>query len=285
MSRIGNNPNKFVYDIKLPGVVSCVITHLPETSGYHAERFDVVKACLMSMRDRAGLKCSVMVWDNGSCDLLRNWLYKEYRPDMLVMSPNIGKNNAKTEIIRMQHPNTIIGIADDDMYFYPSWLKESVTILQHFPDVGVVSAYPVRTQFRWGCDHTIEWARKNGELNSGRIIDKKWDRDFCVSIGRDYEEHVRTSNNDLDYAVTYQGMSAFCTAHHCQFIGYAGKLSRFPDFTNSLLSPERNYDNAINAAGLLRLTTMDRLARHIGNIMDDDIREDAINSGYIFTEN
>ena len=38
----------------MPPVVGCVITHLPGLEGYHAERLEIVQACLMTMRERAG---------------------------------------------------------------------------------------------------------------------------------------------------------------------------------------------------------------------------------------
>lgn len=281
MSRDGNNPNKAAAGVKLPGAQMCVITHLPNRNGYHADRFDVVRACLRSMRARAGVNHSVMVWDNGSMPEFRDWLQGVYKPDALVLSVNVGKTNARTMISRMHHPDTIIGIADDDMYFYQDWLKTSIQLLKGFPNCGVVSAYPVRTQFRWGCKNTIEWCRKNGDVETGKIIDEQWDRDFCTSVGREYEYQVNTTLNDYDYVVKYKGLEAFATAHHCQYICYAGLLAKFPEWTNKMLSPERDLDDAIDNAGYLRLTTRNRLSRHMGNILDEDIREDAMKSGFL----
>lgn len=281
MSRTGNNPAKFSPGIKLPGAVMTVTTCLPNTDGYHAERFDVIRLCLNSMRDRAGIPHKVMVWDNGSCSLLTDWLREEYKPDYLMLSENVGKTNARTMISRLFHPDTIIGLSDDDMYFYEGWLKESLLLMKGFPSVGMVSAYPVRTQFRWGCKNTIETCRKIGDVKVGKFIDEQWDRDFCASIGREYEEQLKTTINDMDYIVSYKGLTAFATAHHCQYIAYAGVLAKFPEWTTKLLSPERGLDDAVDNAGLLRLTTRQRFARHMGNVIDDDIREDAVESGYL----
>jgi glycosyltransferase involved in cell wall biosynthesis len=269
--RIGQNPNKSEHRINIPGVVMGVITHLPNFVGYHSERFEVVKLSLLSMRERAGCKADTLIWDNGSCKELRDWLIDEYKPTTLILSDNVGKNNAKTAILRMFRDDTVVGIADDDIYYYPGWLKESIKLLQGFPSVGVVSAYPVRTQFRWGCKNTIEWSIKNGTVTKGHIMPDQWGKDFCSSIGRPWDGN---NPKDHDFVVEYKGMKAFLTGHHCQFIGRAGTLSKFPDWQPFALSPERDFDNMVDNAKLLRLTTIERLARHMGNTIDEDITLD-----------
>jgi len=269
MARIGNNPNKSMHKVEIPSVVAGVITYLPSMNGYHGKRLEVVKTSLLSMRENAGTKCSIMVWDNGSCKELIDWLQNEYKPDTLILSKNVGKNNAKTAMARMLRSETILGIADDDIYYYPGWLKESIKLLVGFPNVGVVSAYPVTTQFRWGCENTKKWAYENGKVLEGKLIPEQWSKDFCSSVGREYK-----ALKEHEYAVEYKGMKAYLTAHHCQFIGYSGILQRFPDWREYALNPESPFDKAIDNAGYLRLTTFDRLSRHIGNVIDEDIKLD-----------
>jgi hypothetical protein len=41
------------------------------------------------------------------------------------------------------------------------------------------------------------------------------------------------------------------------------------------MGDEKPFDNAVDAAGLLRLTTTRRYTRHMGNTIDEDILEEA----------
>ncbi len=269
--RVGGNPMRSKQVDGLPQVIVSAITHLPDFDGYHEHRFEVVKRSLETMRG----DCATYIWDNGSCKEFRDWLINEYKPDFLTLSPNIGKASARAAIIHSLPENRIIGIADDDMLYYPGWLKESIKILETYPDVGVVSGYPVRTQFRWGNDNTIAWAKKHAKVTKGRYITEEWDFDFCVSIGRDYDRHVRDSLLDLETMIEYKGVKALATGHHCQFIGYAGRLKPHAVWDSYAMGNERPFDESIDKAGLLRLTTPQRYTQHIGNVLDNKYKEAA----------
>lgn len=270
--RTAHNPNRTGRVAGYGPVVVGAITHLPDMdSVYHHDRFEVVQASLNSMRRNAGMDCEIMVWDNGSCREFTAWLLEVYEPDYVMLSANIGKASARAGMVRMLPPTTIVGVADDDMYYYPDWLLEQVRLLQHFPNVGQVSGYPVRTQFRWGNRRTLEWAQKHATLEEGKFIPEEYDRDFCTSIGRDYAFQVDYTKGDMDKRITYRGKQAYGVAHHCQWIGYAGKIAPFCKHDLDAMGDEKPFDNGIDAAGLLRLTTVQRYTRHIGNKLDADL--------------
>lgn len=69
----------------------------------------------------------------------------------------------------------------------------------------------------------------------------------------------------------YNGMEAYCTAHHCQFIGYAKTLQRAARYDGEAMGDEKIIDNTLDSLGL-RLATTERLTRHIGNVIDESIR-------------
>lgn len=277
MARVGNNPNRQAKAERFPTVLAGVVTHLPnETDEYHKGRMEVIRTCLMSLRKNAGQEIGIMVWDNGSCQRLTDWLRKEYKPDWLILSPNVGKAQARCSMYRMIPLDTVFCYTDDDMFFSPNWLAPQLDLLYHFPHVGVVSGYPVRSQFNWGCKNTIEWAEQNGKVTKGRLIPEDWDRDFCLSVGRTMEQHKKVVEKTIEVMVEYQERQAYCTAHHCQFICKAGILEKFLTYQiEYAMSDEKPFDTAIDAAGLLRLTTVNRYARHIGNIMDMKIKQEA----------
>jgi hypothetical protein len=277
MARIGHNPLRLSSSDRLRPVVLAVVTHLPNLEGYHAKRLEVVQTCLRSMIQNSDVEFSLAVWDNNSCDVFREWVKDEVRPDVFVESVNLGKNTGRTALTRMVPPGTIICYSDDDMYFYPGWLSPQIELLQHFPNVACVTGYPVRTSFRWGNEKTIAWARKNGKVESGRFIPQQWEDDFAVSIGRDVKAHKSGTVDDVDHRVTYQGKQAYLTSHHCQFIAYAGTVGRVVSWDSKAMGDERPFDMVMDELGL-RLATTERYTRHIGNVLHDELREEITRS-------
>lgn len=272
--REGINPNRHnAPDGYAPYIASAVV-HLPNFEGYHEQRFEVVKVSLETMRKNAGLNCQTLIWDNGSCAEFRDWLMNEYKPDHVRFGTNVGLSSGRAGIVRMLPPSTIVAVADDDMYYYPDWFKAQVELMHAFPNVGQVSGYPVRTQMRWGNHETIRWANKTAKVEYGKFIPDEWDKDFCDSIGRDYNWHLAYTlgNGDRDIRITYQGVKAYAFAHHCQFICEAGKLAPLMQYTNEAMSDDKIFDNAVDATGMLRLTTVERMTRHIGNVLDADLK-------------
>jgi glycosyltransferase involved in cell wall biosynthesis len=266
------NPNRRTKADGYAPYIASSIVHLPNFEGYHEQRFEVVKTSLTTMRENAGLDCQILIWDNGSCQEFRDWLLNEYKPDYVVLSNNVGLSNARAGLIRMLPPDVILGVADDDMYYYPDWFKAQVELMNYFPNVGQVSGYPVRTQMRWGNRRTLEWARKVAVVEEGSFIPSEWDRDYCTSIGRDYEWHKKYTENDMDKRITYRGVQAYAFAHHCQFICKVKLLANLMNFTTEAMSDDKPFDWAVDTTGMLRLTTINRYTRHIGNVLDDDLK-------------
>jgi len=271
--RRGMNPNRHAMTEGWGKYVVSAIVHLPNFEGYHKDRFEVVKESLTTMRKNAGLQCQTLIWDNGSCAEFRDWLLNEYKPDFVVLGANVGLSSARAGVLRMLPPNTIVGIADDDMWYYQNWFKAQVDLMRSFPNVGQVSGYPARTQMRWGNRYTKEWARKFARLEEGRFIPDEWDKDFAESVGRDYKWHIGYTKKDNDWRITYQGKQAYAMAHHCQFVCEAGKIAPIIQQNKEAMSSDREFDNAVDVAGMLRLTTINRYVRHMGNVLDDDLKQ------------
>ena len=280
--RDGTNPNRQRAVIGYKPIVISAITHLPNLNGYHKNRWDVVQCSLETMRENAGCNnFQVMIWDNGSCSKFVNWLKNHYKPDFLILSPNVGKSIARASIVKMLPTDKVVGVADDDMYYYPDWLKKQLEVLTVYPRVGTVSGWPVRTQFRFHNQNTVRWGKKYARVEQGRFIPDNEERDFCTSIGRDFDLHMAKWNpknglgteGEQDIKITFRGVEAYATGHHAQWIGTAGVIAPFLRYTKKCMPDERPFEKAVNDAGLLRLTTFRRYTRHIGNILDEDLRE------------
>ncbi len=270
MPRLGMNPNRTKTAAPIPRIVLTVITHLPNQEGYHQHRLEVIKTCLKSMRVHADMPHAIAIWDNGSCPELREWLSKVYQPDFLITSHNVGKTQARLMLAKM-FAGHIIACADDDIYFERGWLKPQVDLLCNFPNASCVTGYPVRTSFRWGNQNTKLWGSVHGKMKSGRFIPDKWEEDFAVSIGRDIQEHKRMTVADVDYLVEWKGIKAYATSHHCQFVARANDVLIATQKDNGMMSDEKPFDIEMDRLGL-RLSTTERLTRHMGNYIDDTLR-------------
>ena len=270
--RVGQNPNKSAQIALYAPVALTVVTHLPNiTTAYHSQRLEVIQACLNTMRAGVHREHTFMVWDNGSIPELRDWLQFVFKPDVLILSNNIGKNNARSSMAGMLPGKTIFCYADDDMLFDDNWFAPQNDLMVNFPNVASVTGYPVRTAFRWGIDNTVAWARTHGKLEVGTFIPQAYEDDFALSVGREPEWHKNYTDNDVDYRVTYNGIQAYCTSHHCQFITHAGTLASLQHFDHNAMTDEKPFDIAMDNLGL-RLATIQRVARHIGNRLDENIR-------------
>lgn len=264
--RVGRNPliNREA-PAHFPDVLLAVITHLPNSEGYHRERFAIVKNCIRSLIATSGGN-SILVWDNGSSAEFANWLTTWLEPDYLTLSPNIGKEAARAAILNMVPPDTIVALCDDDMLFEVGWLDAHLQLLKGFPNVGAVSGFPNRFSFGWGIDATLQWARDNALLEQGRFIPEQYESDYARSIGVKPERLAEINKDKQDYRVTYNGMTAYTQASHCQFVCVAGKIAPLCDYSKGALGDEQPFDKAIDTAGLLRLTTTTRYVKHMGNV-------------------
>lgn len=270
--RQGHNPLARENAAKMERIVLHVVTHLPSLTGYHKDRFEIVKTCLTTMTRGAAVPFSLIISDNGSIPELREWVEKEINPFMYIYSKNIGKTAQRKLISRMLPIDTVLCYSDDDVFFYDDWLRPQLELLEKFPLVASVSGYPVRTSFRWGNSHTIQWAREYATVTDGRFIPDEWERDFAISIGRDVNEHRNMTRRDMDTLIEYKGIQAYATSHHCQQIGYAGIFSDALRFDGLAMGEERSFDIRLDELGL-RLATTKRLARHMGNVIDDELRQ------------
>ncbi len=279
--RLGSNPLKHATIAPPARVVVLVITHLPEMeSDYHRERLSVILRSLSSLMDNIDMatkEYSLMIWDNDSCQKATEHLVR-LLPDQIIFSRNIGKTNALKSVMRMLPPGTILAYGDDDIEYFPNWLAPQIQILETFPNVGTVTGWPVRITGTWGEKMTKIWKEKPlaywyepdapPDFQVGRFIPDEWERDYCESVGRDYQSYSAVTWGALDTRITYKGVSAYAMSQHAQFVCYPERVEPLIEWTDRAMSDEIPFDKAVDAAGLLRLATVERYCRHIGNVLE-----------------
>jgi len=269
--RKGQNPAKFVKDVPRPERITvALLNYIPFLSGFYAETLDVLKVSLESMRKYAGLPFDLMIFDNGSCPEVREYLVNEKeegRIQYLILSEkNMGKGGA-WNVMLAGAPGEIIAYTDADVLFSPNWLSRSAELLETFPNVGMVTARPYRTSPELYTS-TLAWAKQNATLDEGQFIPWETFLEFNLSLGQTEEENVKVYAETSDWRIQYKGLTAIAGASHWQFTAYKSTLQRFLPFDmDKPMGQVRQLDKRMNDAGLLRLMVSDPLAMNMSNTL------------------
>lgn len=209
----------------------------------------------------------LIVWDNGSTPEYRAML-RSFSPTIFIESVNVGPHMARRALAAIAR-GKIINLADDDILYSPDWLSQQKRVLITYPNTCVVSGSPINIEFRrnWKPDHDFAANTAGVNIKLGDLIPAEWEADWCLSIGKKPNGHKKTQT---DVLLEYHGVKAWAQAHHMQMLCPRDSIAPF-------LKPVRfiidfwDIANEISQAGFLQLTTADRTAVHIGNVIDPSI--------------
>jgi len=295
--RIGLSPaRKQLSDYRPARVTVCVLVYIPEWIGYYAYRFDVLKLCLQSIIKHTDITYDLLVFDNGSCsevvDYLRSLQDQKIIQYLILSARNIGKIGA-LKIMFQAAPGEVVAYSDDDVLFHPDWLQAQLEILDTFPRVGMVSGVPVRQQFRYGNEYLTGYLSSFPDISVdyGHFIPDEWEREFYLSTSQEADKRVSAAKDAYkDILLEYNGIKAYSTANHFQFLSPKGVIlqglnTKWSGRLMGELGPgiedgsESGLDERIDRLGYARLSTFGRFVQHIGNIITHDFENAISNLG------
>jgi hypothetical protein len=284
MTRIGINPARGKYSGYRPARVTvAVITCIPHLEGYFQGKLEVLRLSLASLLAYTTLPYDLLVFDNGSCaqvvDYLRGLQESGALRYLFLSGGNIGKIGA-FQLIFPSAPGEIIAYSDDDILFYPAWLEAHLRLLEGFPRAGMISGVPVRNGSRYAVEAIRRLQQENLpglEITPERRIPDEWEADWALSTGRDPEASREALKDQVELVLRKEGLEAIGTANHFQFVAPKQVLlEALPDeWSGRLMGQMIELDEAIDAAGYLRLSTVERYTRHIGNLISPALQEAA----------
>jgi glycosyltransferase involved in cell wall biosynthesis len=275
--RIGHNPARFVEKVDQPsGITVAVVNCIPFLSGYYEQSLEVLKVVVESLnatREEAH-PYDVMVFDNHSCVDVRTYL-KEASDDgkiqyLVLSDQNVGKIGAWNFMFGAAQGEYVV-FSDGDIGFRPGWLRASLELFEAFPNVGMVTARPLKTPKVYST-MTFEWAQREKVLEEGRFLSRDVFLEHARSIER--KEYVDNPNLPVNMSrVTFSGKVAYIGAAHFQFMARREILRKIiPLPSEQPMRGERALDIAINQSGLLRLMTEQALVWHMGNRLTSDVQ-------------
>lgn len=269
--RVGQNPIKALERIAPPAsVTAVVISYIPFLSGYYAHSLDLLKLCIGSLHETTKGKADILVFDNGSCVEVRDYLLAEQSAatiQYLTLSErNLGKP-AAWNFAFAAAPGEFVAYADSDVYFYEGWLQASLDAFKAFPQTGMVTAMPILTPEKYSTA-TIKWAKKQGgvKVERGQLL--SWE-DFwrhARSLGDAEETARRFYAENPAIRLGHRGKRYYAGAAHFQFTARKSVLQEvLPILADRPMGRVRLLDEAINAKAYLRLSTEEWFVQHLGN--------------------
>ena len=270
--RVGKNPqlNKplqssdYFHQVIMP-------VYIPGNEGYFKDSFNVLKISIDSVLKTSHSKTFISIVNNGSSSEVENYLddlYQNGKIQELIHTTNIGKGNAINKAyVGQSFP--LVTFTDADVLFLNNWQKAVYDIYESFPKAGAVCTTPNSRTLKQLTANIFFDNFFSKSLRFSVVKNSQAMVDFVESVGNPWE--LRPIHLEKCLTVNHNNVSAIVGAGHyvCTYRRDALPQQGFRNATKlmgkQLMS---NIDISIVKNGYWRLSTVDNLTYHMGNVTE-----------------
>jgi hypothetical protein len=279
--RKGQNPAKMGLTAYQPSQLGILlVVYIPTQTGYFADSLKILEYQVASIHKNTPGEFNLHIFDNGSCQEVRNALHKWQMSgwiDWLTLSEhNLGKSGVLNWAIRGM-PNEILCYSDGDVYFRPGWYDASLRILQTFPQTGMVTGQPcffdsLRGK---GCAHLALREKAKFKFKT-RPAEAAIADEYVRSVGNDPELMAKYNQHSWEVVTDESsGVEAVIGGSPFQFFGYKNMLEKIlplPGIHGLNKDDDAQITLRMDKLGLLQLSTLKPYVYHMGNLLDETTR-------------
>jgi hypothetical protein len=294
MARLGRSPQVAEATAKQPRKITLTtITHIPHLLGFYKDHMKISELCFNSMITNAtseGRLFDFVVLDQGSClewrQKLISWHASGLIDDLILLNDNIGKLEALRKLLSYVKSD-IFGYTDDDVLFYPKWLDQHMKLLGTFKGCKLVTGSPIITRFKW-YPKQLKTMEKDKDITV-RVLDWKdyprdWMEDDALCRGIPMDRYIEICESAVEGQIVpiqvkdkVSEAEGWAVGHHMQLLGDREVLlNHLPPPKVALMGFMREWDVNMDKAGSIQLATLERTCRHMGNVLDNSIVDDAL---------
>lgn len=276
--RKGFNPKKDQKLTKLDFFHQVIVpVYIPINEGYFKDSFEIFKLHLNSLFKTIHPKTFITIVNNGSSKEVEEYLDKLFTDKKIqevIHTQNIGKLNAILKGVS-GHNFPLITISDADVLFLNNWQKETYEVFEKLPKAGFVSPCPSSKVLKKFTYNLIFDNLFSSHLRFTEVKNPDAMKMFAQSIGNpdfynDYhlKQYLTITKNDKT-AVVGGG----------HFVGtYRGEVfknisQKYSEFSLGGASENTILDKPVVDFGFWRLSTHDNYARHLGNTVEDWMKD------------
>lgn len=270
--RTSSNPNinKKIHSKKsIHRIISAVF--VPNLDGYYRDYLEILKLFLDSVFLTKSLESKLTIINNNSCVQISNLLsqyFDDGQIDVLInQRENIGKIDPIMEVVHGCEEE-FVTITDCDILFKQGWEQSVFKTFSSLKNVGSVSPIPLRgSSFYWTSSVQLQIILKQLKYSKEALPENILDHNrYLNSIGWPSED----GNGKYWSVVENCGQRAIMGSGHAVITIRSSILKKFsPKIRSNVYmgkSSETDYlDIPIDRSGMLRLSTMNNYAFHMGN--------------------
>lgn len=271
--RVGFNPHKdktqtssdYFHQVIIP-------VYIPNQEGYFKDCFEILKLCLDSLFKTIHDKTYVTIVNNGSCDLVvdyLNGLYKVNKIQEITHVTNIGYINAMLKGITGQK-FSLITTSDADVLFLDGWQNATYSIFEDFPKAGAVCPTPSSRSFKRFTSNIFWDNLFSNKIQFKDVVNPLALKAFGNSVG---DANFYNSIQLKKYLTlsTINCKAVLGAGHY--IVTYRASIfnnveSRYTDFILGGNSDDL-FDLPVVKKGFWRLSTADNYTYHMGNVVED----------------